>query len=92
MICCFCWPEFPVLFIATSVILHFCVQSLLRLKEPAVLLRCREHDQHLVLSVLESAKEEYAEKLSVHPPEIILDTDVFLPPPPSHNNAHGPSW
>ncbi|KAJ4711957.1 V-type proton ATPase subunit E [Melia azedarach] len=67
------------------------VQSLLRLKEPAVLLRCREHDQHLVLSVLESAKEEYAEKLSVHPPEIILDTDVFLPPPPSHNNAHGPS-
>ncbi|KAK2664218.1 hypothetical protein Ddye_002792 [Dipteronia dyeriana] len=65
------------------------VQSLLRLKEPAVLLRCRKDDHHLVESVLDSAKEEYAEKLNVHSPEIIVDTTVYLPPAPSHHNAHG---
>ncbi|KAF8014461.1 hypothetical protein BT93_H0318 [Corymbia citriodora subsp. variegata] len=65
------------------------VQSLLRLKEPAVLLRCRKDDLQLVESVLDSAKEEYAEKASVHPPEIIVDHRVYLPPAPSHHNAHG---
>ncbi|KAI6707122.1 hypothetical protein NL676_010084 [Syzygium grande] len=65
------------------------VQSLLRLKEPAVLLRCRKDDLHLVESVLDSAKEEYAKKASVHPPEIIVDDRVYLPPAPSHHNAHG---
>ncbi|KDO76422.1 hypothetical protein CISIN_1g0269492mg [Citrus sinensis] len=67
------------------------VQSLLRLKEPAVLLRCRKDDHHLVESVLESAKEEYAQKLQVHPPEIIVDHHIYLPPGPGHHNAHGPS-
>ncbi|XP_061987724.1 V-type proton ATPase subunit E-like isoform X1 [Populus nigra] len=66
------------------------VQSLLRLKEPAVLLRCRKDDHHLVESVLHSAKEEYAEKANVYPPEVIVDHDVYLPPAPSHHNAHGP--
>ncbi|XP_044476617.1 V-type proton ATPase subunit E-like isoform X3 [Mangifera indica] len=66
------------------------VQSLLRLKEPAVLLRCREDDQYLVESVLDSAKEEYAEKLNVRRPEIVVDTRVYLPPAPTHYNAHGP--
>ncbi|XP_073050883.1 V-type proton ATPase subunit E [Primulina eburnea] len=65
------------------------VQSLLRLKEPSVLLRCRKDDVQLVNSVLNSAKEEYAEKAKVHPPEIVVD-DVNLPPAPSHHNAHGP--
>ncbi|XP_075506142.1 V-type proton ATPase subunit E [Primulina tabacum] len=65
------------------------VQSLLRLKEPSVLLRCRKDDVQLVNSVLNSAKEEYAQKAKVHPPEIVVD-DVNLPPAPSHHNAHGP--
>ncbi|XWS61741.1 hypothetical protein CRYUN_Cryun07bG0151800 [Craigia yunnanensis] len=65
------------------------VQSLVRLKEPAVLLRCRKNDVHLVESVLDSAKEEYASKVNVHPPEIFID-NVHLPPAPSHHNAHGP--
>jgi V-type H+-transporting ATPase subunit E len=65
------------------------VQSLLRLKEPSVLLRCRKEDLKLVESVLNSAKEEYGEKAKVHPPEIIIDT-VHLPPAPSDKNAHGP--
>ncbi|KAG6751841.1 hypothetical protein POTOM_044051 [Populus tomentosa] len=65
------------------------LQSLLRLKEPAVLLRCRKDDHNLVESVLHSAKEEYAEKANVSPPEIIVDHDIYLPPAPSHHNAHG---
>ncbi|OAY57567.1 V-type proton ATPase subunit E [Manihot esculenta] len=66
------------------------VQSLLRLKEPSVLLRCRKDDLRLVESVLDSAKKEYAEKVNVHAPEIIVDNHVYLPPAPSHHNAHGP--
>nr|AHA83526.1 V-type proton ATPase subunit E [Hevea brasiliensis] len=66
------------------------VQSLLRLKEPSVLLRCRKDDLHLVESILDSAKQEYAEKVNVHAPEIIVDNRVYLPPAPSHHNAHGP--
>ncbi|KAA3469883.1 V-type proton ATPase subunit E [Gossypium australe] len=62
------------------------VQSLVRLKEPGVLLRCRKEDLHLVESVLDSAKEEYASKVNVHPPEIIID-DVHLPPGPSHHHG-----
>jgi len=66
------------------------VQSLLRLKEPSVLLRCRENDLELVDSVLDSAKHEYAEKANVHPPEIVVDNYVFLPPAPNHQHGHGP--
>ncbi|CAK9173848.1 unnamed protein product [Ilex paraguariensis] len=65
------------------------VQSLLRLKEPAVLLRCRNDDVNIVESALHPAKVAYAEKANVHPPEIIIDK-VHLPPAPSHHNAHGP--
>ncbi|KAL2939123.1 V-type proton ATPase subunit E [Bienertia sinuspersici] len=65
------------------------VQSLLRLKEPGVLLRCREDDRPLVEDVLDSAKEEYAEKASVHSPEIVVD-DIYLPKGPGHyHDAHG---
>jgi V-type H+-transporting ATPase subunit E len=68
------------------------MQSLLRLKEPAVLLRCREDDLNLVQSVLDSAGEEYSEKAKVHQPEILVDENIYLPPAPSHHNAHGPFW
>jgi len=67
-------------------------QSLLRLKEPAVLLRCREDDLELVESVLHSAKNEYAEKANVHPPEVVVDNYIFLPAAPNHQHAHGPFW
>ncbi|CAH9117098.1 unnamed protein product [Cuscuta europaea] len=66
------------------------VQSLHKLKEPSVLLRCRESDVHLVADVLHSAKEEYAAKAGVHQPEIIID-QIHLPSAPSHHDAHGPS-
>ncbi|KAK7318144.1 hypothetical protein RJT34_02842 [Clitoria ternatea] len=66
------------------------VQSLLRLKEPSVLLRCRKHDLHLVEQVLDSAAQEYGDKANVDPPEIIIDNQVYLPPGPSHHNSHDP--
>lgn len=66
------------------------VQSLLRLKEPSVLLRCRKDDLGLVESVLDSAKHEYAVKANVHTPEILVDHQVYLPPAPSHHTEHGP--
>uniref|UniRef100_A0ACD5VKL7 Uncharacterized protein n=1 Tax=Avena sativa TaxID=4498 RepID=A0ACD5VKL7_AVESA len=64
------------------------VQSLLRLKESAVILRCREEDLELIESVLESAGNDYAEKANVYPPKIVLDRHVFLPSAPSHYKAH----
>ncbi|CAN1300386.1 V-type proton ATPase subunit E [Linum perenne] len=64
------------------------LQSLLRLKEPAVLLRCRKEDAHLVESVVDAAAEEYSEKAKVHAPEIILDHHIHLPPAPSKNDPH----
>ncbi|KAB1202800.1 V-type proton ATPase subunit E [Morella rubra] len=73
----------------TRLLKDLIVQSLLRLKEPAVLLRCREDDLHLVQSVLDSAAQEYSEKAKVHRPEILVDSKVYLPPAPSHHNAHG---
>ncbi|XP_014498463.1 V-type proton ATPase subunit E [Vigna radiata var. radiata] len=64
------------------------VQCLLRLKETSVLLRCRKEDLHLVEHVLDSAAQEYGDKANVEPPEIIVDNQVYLPPGPSHHNAH----
>ncbi|KAI4331651.1 hypothetical protein MLD38_029816 [Melastoma candidum] len=66
------------------------VQCLLRLKEPAVLLRCREMDRKIVQSVLDEAKKEYAEKAQVNAPDIHID-DVCLPPPQKSANSHEPS-
>ncbi|KAL2899746.1 V-type proton ATPase subunit E2 [Bienertia sinuspersici] len=66
------------------------VQSMLRLKESSVLLRCREMDRKVVDSVLEDAKREYAEKAKVRSPTITIDK-VFLPPPLSSSEQLGPS-
>ncbi|KAK9290365.1 hypothetical protein L1049_008534 [Liquidambar formosana] len=67
------------------------VQSLLRLKEPSVLLRCREVDLRVVESVLNEAKQEYAEQAKVHAPKITVDNRVYLPPPPGSVESHGPT-
>ncbi|KAF8703731.1 hypothetical protein HU200_031817 [Digitaria exilis] len=67
------------------------VQGLLRLREPALVLRCREADRSLVEAVLEVAKKEYAEKAKVNLPKIIIDGKVYLPPQRSNRDAHGPS-
>lgn len=70
------------------------VQSLVRLREPSVLLRCREVDRKLVETIIDEAKREYAEKFNVSPPKIVIDS-VYLPPPPPANAddfAHQPYW
>ncbi|CAD6333489.1 unnamed protein product [Miscanthus lutarioriparius] len=67
------------------------VQSLLRLREPALVLRCRETDRSLVEAVLEVAKKEYAEKAKVNLPKVIIDGKFYLPPQRSSRDAHGPS-
>lgn len=55
------------------------VQGLLKLKEPSLLLRCRQADMGLVKSVLQFAKDKYAAKTKAHPPEVIVDENTFLP-------------
>lgn len=67
------------------------VQGLLRLKEPSTQLRCREQDREAVQSVVESAKQAYAEKLNVDVPEVFVDDKHFLPGSPGSAN-HGSSW
>ncbi|RDY01318.1 V-type proton ATPase subunit E, partial [Mucuna pruriens] len=62
------------------------VQGLLRLREPSVLLRCREDDRKLVESLLEEAKKEYSEKANLQAPKIIIDDRVYLPPSPENGN------
>ncbi|CAH2071102.1 unnamed protein product [Thlaspi arvense] len=69
--------------------LELLLQCLLRLKEPSVLLRCREDDLGLVESILDDAKEEYAGKAKVHAPEVSVDTTIFLPGPPKSHDPHG---
>ncbi|XP_009605125.1 V-type proton ATPase subunit E2-like isoform X2 [Nicotiana tabacum] len=66
------------------------VQSLVRLKEPSVLLRCREMDVSVVKSVVEDAKREYTEKAKVRTPNVTID-NVHLPPPPTDSDPHRPS-
>lgn len=56
-----------------------------------MLLRCRKEDLNLVESVLDSAKDEYAKKVKVHAPEIIVD-QIHLPPAPTDQDAHGRFW
>ncbi|ESW03790.1 hypothetical protein PHAVU_011G042300 [Phaseolus vulgaris] len=63
------------------------VQGLLRLREPSVLIRCREGDRKLVESMLEECKKEYSEKANVQVPKVTLDDRVYLPPPPKNNAA-----
>lgn len=67
------------------------IQSLLRLKEASVVLRCREMDVSVVNSVLEDAKREYAKKSGVTIPTVVVDK-VYLPPPPTENESMAPSW
>ncbi|KAG4993976.1 hypothetical protein JHK86_030803 [Glycine max] len=68
------------------------VQGLLRLREPSVLLRCRESDRKLVESLIEEAKKEYSEKANMQSPKISLDDRVYLPPPPKNGavDSHEP--
>ncbi|XP_010543145.1 PREDICTED: V-type proton ATPase subunit E2 isoform X2 [Tarenaya hassleriana] len=60
---------------------------IVQLKEPSVLLRCREMDKKTVESIIEEAKREYADKAKVQVPKVTIDAKVFLPPPPNPKTA-----
>lgn len=66
----------------------------MRLKEPSVLLRCREMDKKVVESVIEDAKKQYTDKAKVSSPNITIDDKVFLPPPPNPKlpDSHDLHW
>ncbi|CAH2050637.1 unnamed protein product [Thlaspi arvense] len=51
----------------------------------------REIDVELIESILEEAKEQYAEKANDCAPMITLDNRVYLLPPPSSEESNGPS-
>eukprot|EP00249_Psilotum_nudum_P010328 c22477_g1_i1 orf=345-1025(+) len=66
------------------------VQSLVRLKEPSLQLRCREGDLELVYEIIQEAKAEYTGRTKVESVEIHVDDQKFLPLPPDERNI-GPS-
>eukprot|EP00244_Chara_vulgaris_P014940 TRINITY_DN973_c0_g1_i2.p1 TRINITY_DN973_c0_g1~~TRINITY_DN973_c0_g1_i2.p1 ORF type:complete len:235 (+),score=58.65 TRINITY_DN973_c0_g1_i2:217-921(+) len=60
------------------------LQGLVRLREPAVNLRCREIDLPLVEEVMQLAIDEYVAISGVPvPPDVYVDRETFLPPPPT---------
>lgn len=61
------------------------------MREPAVKIRCRKEDLHLVYVVLESACEIYVNKVNVVVPNVIVDDKVFLPSSPQVG-ASGSTW
>lgn len=56
------------------------------------MLRCREIDLKVVEALMEEVKKEYTDKAKVAVPTITIDTKVHLPPPPSSEDSHAPSW
>jgi V-type H+-transporting ATPase subunit E len=66
-------------------------QGFLRLKEPSVLLRCRENDVDLVNEILEDAKKEYFAKSGADSIEVQVDEKIFLPPAQDLKNT-GKFW
>jgi V-type H+-transporting ATPase subunit E len=61
------------------------------MREPAVQIRCRKEDLHLVQPVVESACEIYASKAKVPMPEAYVDEKIFLPGP-QQPGVHRSSW
>lgn len=74
-----------------------CLQGLLRLLEPEVVIRCREVDRPVVESVLPAAAAKYSKILHDEAnlnKAVKLSIDKlgrYLPPPPS-SDSNTPSW
>lgn len=66
----------------------------MRLKEAAVIMRCREVDKKLVESLMDEVKKEYSEKAKVQAPKITIDERVYLPSTPKSaiTAPHEPFW
>lgn len=77
----------------TQLIIDLIVQGLLRLIEPAVIVKCREIDKDIVESCLDPAAKKYSEILQKEcniskTVKLTLDkSGHYLPPPPSSNES-----
>ncbi|KAL4327174.1 hypothetical protein AHAS_Ahas13G0073700 [Arachis hypogaea] len=64
------------------------LQGLVRMREPSVIIRCRESDKKLIESLIEECKKDYMDKMRLQqPPKITIDERVYLPPPPKNGNG-----
>ncbi|XLS84203.1 hypothetical protein HN51_034369 [Arachis hypogaea] len=64
------------------------LQGLVRMREPSVIIRCRESDKKLTESLIEECKKDYMDKMRLQqPPKITIDERVYLPPPPKNGNG-----
>lgn len=58
------------------------VQALVKLKQPAVIVKGREVDKDIVKGIIEPARKKYEQKFGGEVPTIKFDSENFLPPPP----------
>lgn len=63
------------------------VQSFGKLGESKMLVRVREADEALVKEVLSAAIDKYAKKNDVPKPEVRIDTNHYLAPPPNGKHS-----
>ncbi|XP_057752514.1 V-type proton ATPase subunit E2-like [Arachis stenosperma] len=64
------------------------LQGLVRMREPSVIIRCRESDKKIIESLIEECKKDYMDKMRLQqPPKITIDERVYLPPPKNGNAA-----
>ncbi|RYR69766.1 hypothetical protein Ahy_A03g016319 [Arachis hypogaea] len=64
------------------------LQGLVRMREPSVIIRCRESDKKIIESLIEECKKDYMDKMRLQqPPRITIDERVYLPPPKNGNAA-----
>lgn len=63
------------------------MQGLGKLLEPEVVIRVREVDKDLAKEAVEGAKSKFKEAFKgAQAPNISIDSQKYLPPPPSENN------
>lgn len=62
------------------------VQSLHRLQQPSTVVKAREVDLPIVKKIVEPARKAFAAKFKTEAPEVRVDEDSFLPPPPGQKS------
>ena len=65
------------------------LQAMRALKEPAILVRCRQVDLVMVRELLEPARKQFASQHKEDAPLLTLDQSSFLPPPPQTGKEEG---
>jgi V-type H+-transporting ATPase subunit E len=58
------------------------VQALVKLKQPAVIVKGREVDKDIVKGIIEPARKKFSQQFGDEAPTVQFDSENFLPPPP----------